>query len=139
MHTGVTGQIRKTAAGRRLLFHINTGLFWIYGILTLVLAFSLSAFWIQSDGLRCLLSFPVALIGAFTLAPLVHALFWRRFRNVWMDNCVIVIFLVAWLLSEYAHDIRDGRADALHRLVIHTLTAIVAGLFSFLASRKRAA
>ena len=56
-----------------------------------------------------------------------------------MDSYVITIFLVAWLLSEYAHDIRDGRADALHRLVIHTLTAIVAGLVSYVWSRKSAA
>lgn len=139
MHTGVTGQIRKTAVGRWVLYHINTGLFWIYGILTFALAFSLSGFWIQSGRLRCLLSLPVALCGAFTLAQIIRALFWRRFRNVWMDNYVIAAFLAAWLLSKYAHDIRDGRADALHRLVIHALTVIVAGLISYASSRKNAA
>jgi len=95
MHTGVTGLIRKKAAGRYLLYHINTGLFWIYGIVTFALAFSVSGFWIRSGGSRSLLSLPLALIGALMFAPLVHALFWRRFRNVWMDNYVIGVFLVA--------------------------------------------
>ena len=139
MHTGVTGQIRKTRLGRFLIFHINTGLFWIYGILTFALAFSLSGFWIQSSHSRLILSVALALVAAFTFASIVHALFWRRFHSVWIDNYVIGVFLVAWLVSEYVHDIRDGRGDALLRLATHTLAAVVAGFVSYVSSRKNAA
>src|SRR2546423_4152937 len=105
MHSGVTGQIRKTAVGRCLLFHINTGLFWIYGILTFFLVFLVSSFWLRSVTARILLSLVLALLAAFTLARPVHALFWRRFRNVWTDNYVIGVFLVAILLVTYASDV----------------------------------
>jgi signal transduction histidine kinase len=139
MHTGATGQIRKTAVGRWLLFHINTGLFWIYGVLTFWLAFSVSSFWFQSVPTRILLSLPPALLAAFTLARLIHALFWHRFRNVWMDNYVIGVFLVSILLVGYAHDVRDGRDDALSRLAMRTVIAVIAGLVSYASNRKRAA
>jgi signal transduction histidine kinase len=139
MHTGVTGQIRKAAVGRWLLFHINTGLFWIYGILTLWLAFSVSSFWFQNVATRILFSVPPALLAAFMLARLVHALFWHRFRNVWMDNYVIGVFLLAILLVGYAHDVHDGRDDARFRLAMRTTLAVIAGLASYVSNRKRAA
>ena len=139
MHTGVSGQIRKTGLGRFVLFHINTGLFWIYGILTFALAFSLSGFWIQSSHSRLILSLSLALVAAFTFASMVHALFWRRFRNVWMDNYVIGIFLVVWLVSECVHDMRDSRTDVLPRLATRILAAVVAGFVSYASNRKNAA
>jgi hypothetical protein len=132
-----TRQIRKTSAGRRLLYQINSGPFWIYGILTFILAFSLSGFWFQSVTTRLLLSFPLALLAAFTLPCLVHALFWKRWRNVWMDSYVGGAFLVAILLVGYARDVRDGRDEALSRLASRTLTAALAGLLAYASNRKR--
>ena len=95
MHTGITGQIRKTTVGRWLLFHLNTGLFWIYSILVFVLLFSLAASRIQSLSSRILLSLPIALLAGVGLPWLVRALLWKRYRNVWMDSYVIVVLAVA--------------------------------------------
>ncbi|MGA2245743.1 MAG: hypothetical protein ABSH48_12145 [Verrucomicrobiota bacterium] len=139
MHTGVAGQIRRTAVGRCVLFHINTGLFWIYGVLTFWLAFEVISFWFKSAITSILLSLPLALFAAFRLARFLHALFWHRFRNVWMDKYVIGLFLVAILLVGYAHDVRDGRDDALARLRTHTVGLVVAYLVSYLLNRKSAA
>jgi hypothetical protein len=139
MHRGITGKIRKTATGRFLLFHVNTGLFWIYGILTFLLAFSLSGFWILSGSSRCLLSIPIALISAFTLARLVHKFFWRRFQNAWMDNIVIVVLVAAWLLTLYVHDNQDGHGESLLRLATNALTAFIAALLAYVLKRKKLA
>jgi hypothetical protein len=139
MHTGVIGQIRKTTVGRWLLFRINTGLFWIYGILTCALAFQVSGFWFESTTSRLLLSLPPALLAAFTLAHLVHALFWRRFHNVWMDSYVIGVLAVAILAVRYALDNHEGREDALSSLPAAALVALIMGWRSYVRNRKRAA
>lgn len=138
MHAGVTGQIRKTAIGRWLLFHANTGLFWIYGILSFWLAFLLIEFWVHGTGLRLLMSFVIGLVGAFMLPWLVHVLFWNRFHCVWLDNYVIVIFFLAIVASGYVHDMRNGRDDALWRLVTRVAVFVIASLISYLDRNRQA-
>jgi hypothetical protein len=139
MRTGFSVQIRKTAFGRFLLFHINTGIFWFYGVLTFWLVLSVSDFWLQSITSRRLLSLALALLVAFTLPGLVRALFWHRFRNVWMDSYVIILFFAAILLSDYLQDVHAGRADALSRLATRALAAILAGWFGYKSNRKKKA
>ncbi|HEY4416843.1 MAG TPA: hypothetical protein VGO57_14220 [Verrucomicrobiae bacterium] len=109
MYTGITGQIRKTAFGRFMLHHVNTGLFWLYGIMTFALAFSLSGYWIHNGWWRCLISLPFALIAAFTFSEIVYAFFWRRFRNGWINNYVLFVLYVSFLLSEFFHHQRGER------------------------------
>jgi len=138
MHTGVTGQIRKTHVGRLVLFHINTGLFWIYGILTFWLTFSVSGFWLQDVVLRLFLSLVPALIAAFTFAQIVRRIFWERFQSAWIHNWVIFTFIPAILLVSYGRDVQSGRDDALYQLGIHAAIVFIACLMSYARGKKAA-
>jgi len=137
MHKGVAGWIRKATIGRWLLFHINTGLFWIYGVSTFWLAYSITSFCLHSTGLRILVSLALALFAAFTFAQFVRLLFWKRFHNIWMDIYIIGIFVLAILISYYMHDVQAGRKEALSRLVTHIVVGVAAGLVSLLLDRRR--
>jgi hypothetical protein len=139
MHTTVTGRIRKTALGRLVLLHINTGPFWIYGALVFWLALSLSRFWIHGGSARCLLSSPLAIIAAFTMPRLVHATLWHWSRSAWIDGYVITAFLVAILLSGYLYDIQHERDEALSRLATRSAVGLSAALVSYASNRKREA
>jgi hypothetical protein len=138
MHTGISGLMRKMSIGRWLLFHINTGLFWIYGSLTFILVMLVSGFWLGDRIVQIFLSLTLALIMAFTSPQLVYGLLWRWFHNVWIANYVIGLFWVAILLALYAWDVRNGR-DALRWLAIRMGFIVVLALISYRSSRKRSA
>jgi hypothetical protein len=133
MHTGMTGQIRKSAVGRWFLFHINTGPFWIYGIATFLLTYSLIGFWCSNISLRAVWSLPVSLVGATALPSMVHMISRRR----WADTYVISAFVVALLVTEYAHDVRNDRSNALPRLAQRAIVVVIAGLISRFDPKKR--
>ena len=139
MHTGITGQIRKTRVGRCVLFHINTGVFWIYGILTFWLVFSVSGFWLHDTAVRVLLSLPLALVAAFTFWQMIHAIFWRRFRNPWIDTFVMLAFVLVIFLVGYGRDVQAGHQDALYVLFKNIAMFAVIGLVSYVSRRKKAA
>ena len=120
---------------RSLLLSINTGLFWGYGLSVLALGFSLSRFWISSTAIRCLISVLVALAAAFFLPSLVRALCWERFRNRWMDNYVIMLILVAWVVSESFYDVRMRPEEALTRIAARVGAVLAAGAIGY-ASRR---
>jgi hypothetical protein len=139
MHTGLTGLIRKTRIGRGVLFHLNTGVFWIYGVLTFLLSFSVSGFWLQNTAIRVLLSLPPALVAAFTFWQMIHVIFWRRFRNPRMDTFVMLAFVLAIFLVGYGRDVQGGRGDALRSLFKNFAIFVLIGLISYVSRRKKAA
>lgn len=138
MHTGITGLIRKTASGRRLLFQINSGPFWIYGILGFVITFSLGGLWIQDFRPLCLLSVLFALAAAFTLPALVCASFWRRvgIRSVWVHNALVCLVLAGMTFRLYCHDVSTGHGDAPHQLVIHIMGICIVCLIGYALNRR---
>ena len=139
MHTGVTGQIRRTRVGRSVLFHANTGLFWIYGGLAFWLAFSVSGFWIQAGSWRSPLSLLLALIAAFTVPRAVQATLWARFRSAWIHRYVIGALFLAILLSGYLHDARDGRQDAFLQMWTLAARVLLGALGGYVWNRKKEA
>ncbi len=136
MRTGLRSHIRKSAAGRCVLFHINTGLFWIYGVLVTWLSFLVAGFAVQSSTTRLLLALPIGLLAAFWMPQLIHLTLWRRFRSRWVDSYVINALFLAILLARYSLEVRDKNEDAVTHLIVGAGTICIVGLWAY--SRNRA-
>ena len=119
-----------------MLLHINTGGFWIYGILVTWLSFLVAGFAVKSETNRLLLAFPIGLLAAFWMPQLIYLTLWRWFRNRWVDSYVMGLLFLATLLARYCLEVRDRNEDAATHLIVGAGTAIVMGLWAYSRNRR---
>jgi hypothetical protein len=105
--------------------------------MTFWLAFLLSGLSLPNTTICLLFSLGLGLLAAFALPGLIHRLLWRRFRSPWCDTFVFMLLAIAILLTDYAHDVRDGHSDALRRLAIHSASVALVFMISYSSQRRK--
>jgi hypothetical protein len=118
-----------------VLLHINTGLFWIYGLLVTWLSLLFAGFAVKSATNRLLLALPIGLLAAFRMPQLIYLTLRHRFRSRWVDSFAIGTLTLAILLVGYSLEVRDKNEDAATHLIVGAGTAFVMGFWAYSRSR----